>query len=249
MNDAPTTSGCDPARPTYLVTGSAGTLGQAIVQAFADRDWHVLAGWHTTPPVWALPQVSPVALDISSAQAVERAYTEVATRYDRLDGIVHAAGIARDIGIARMTVEDWDQVLKVNLTGTLRCTRAFLPLLQKSGGGHIVHLGSFSAKTGRSGQTNYTTAKAALAGMTEALAAELGPDNIRVNTVLPGFIESAMTQHLHADSVEQQRARHVLGRFTTVQEIARFLVFLVESQHISGQTFQLDSRLTAVISP
>jgi len=144
----------------------------------------------------------------------------------------------------RASESDWDTVLDIHLNGAARCLRSVLPSMLRHGGGSIIAIGSFAALSGPVGQTNYAAAKAALIGLTQSIAREYGSKNVRANVVLPGFLETRMTQALPPEIRERARAAHALGRFTTPEESARFIAFLATCPHISGQVFNLDSRIS-----
>ena len=133
----------------------------------------------------------------------------------------------------------------VNLDGAFRCCRAALKLMVKQRAGHIVNIGSFSALSGPVGQANYASAKAGLIGLTQSLALEYGNRNVRCNCVLPGFLETKMTRGVLEKHRPQVLAAHSLGRLNTPADAARFIVQLDGFAHVSGQVFQLDSRVRA----
>ena len=165
-------SGPPPCGRVVVVTGGNGTLGSALAWAFAAAGDEVRAPGRNE-------------LDVASPEGVEAWFRAL----PRCDVLVNNAGIVRDRALARMTEAEWDEVLQTNLRGAMRCSRAVLPLMLRHGGGHIVQIGSFSALSGPAGQANYAAAKAALIGFGKSLALETGSRNIRVNTVLPGFLE------------------------------------------------------------
>jgi 3-oxoacyl-[acyl-carrier protein] reductase len=158
--------------------------------------------------------------------------------------LVCAAGVTRDVPLARMTEGDWDEVLAVNLHAAARCARTVLDGMLERQRGHIVFVSSFSALHPPAGQAAYAAAKAGLLGLTRSLARETGAANVRVNAVLPGFLETAMTRGVSSVRRDEVRAAHALGRFNTPAAVARFLrVLHDELPHTSGQVFQLDSRV------
>jgi 3-oxoacyl-[acyl-carrier protein] reductase len=212
-------------RPLVVITGGRGGLGRALAVEFAARGWQVAAPGRDR-------------LDVTDPAAVAAFFAPL----PRCDALVNNAGLTRDRLLARMSEADWDTVIETNLGGAARCIRAAQPLLAACGGS-VINIGSFAARAGAAGQANYTAAKAALTGLGQALAAELGPAGVRVNTVLPGFLETRMTAALPAAVVEKARAAHVLGRFNTAAAAARFIASLPDYDAISGQVFQLDSRL------
>lgn len=212
--------------PAAVITGGGGALAREIARVLRERGWRVLA-----PP--------RAELDVRDAAAA-RAWFAAAGPVRLL---VNNAGIKRDAAFARLAEADWDAVLDTCLRGAFLCAREAGALMAARGEGHIVNIGSFTARRGVAGQAAYGAAKAALAGFTQSLAAELGPAGVRVNLVLPGWLETPFTADVPAAAVEAARREHVLGRFNTVADAARFIAFLDEMRAVSGQTFQLDSRL------
>jgi 3-oxoacyl-[acyl-carrier protein] reductase len=217
------------ARPVALITGGAGDLAQALCLELEGQGWLVHAPTHAQMDV----------TDKTQVQCVIGAL-------DRLDLLIHNAGITRDALMFKMSETDFHYVLAVHLKGAFLTAQAALKLMVKQRAGHIISIGSYSALSGPSGQTNYAAAKAGIIGLTQSLAAEYGPRGIRANCVLPGFLETRMTQPLLADEVQRSRilADHSLGRLNTAQDTARFIAFLHGLPAISGQVFQLDSRIT-----
>lgn len=177
-------------------------------------------------------------LDVRSAESV----ADYFAGFDRIDVLVNNAGIAGDGLVLRLDESAWDSVLDTNLKGAFLCSRAAAKPMIRRREGHILQLGSFAAIRPSSGQAAYAASKAALVGLTKSLARELGPRNVRVNCVLPGFLETRMTAGLSAEAKSTALSRHVLGRFNTVSEAARGIRLLSSLAHVSGQVFQLDSR-------
>lgn len=218
------------APPVALITGGAGDLAMAVKTELERQGWQVHAP-------------DRLELDVTDKASVERAFAPL----PQLDLLVHAAGITRDALMLKMSEEDFSQVLEVNLKGAFLCSQAALKIMLPQRRGQLVHIGSFSALDGPAGQANYAAAKAGLIGLTQSLAAEYGPRGIRANCVLPGFLDTKMTRHLLQDEAHARNilATHALGRLNTVQDAARFIAFLDSLPHVSGQVFQLDSRLHA----
>jgi 3-oxoacyl-[acyl-carrier protein] reductase len=152
--------------------------------------------------------------------------------------------MVRDAPLARTTESAWEEVFAVNFTGALNCARAALPGMLERKSGHIIFFSSFSALHPPVGQVAYATAKAALLGLTVDLASTHGRAGVRVNAILPGFMESRMTASVSAQRLATIRADHLLGRFNGALEVAKFIRHLHHDlPHTSGQIFQLDSRL------
>jgi len=209
-----------------VITGGAGGLGRALATAFADAGHEVLAPGRDE-------------LDVADAAAVKEYFK------GREPGLLICnAGITRDALLGKLSGEDWDEVMRVNLRGAALCAAAGSRGMVRARAGHIVFISSHSAIHPPAGQTAYAAAKAGLIGLTMSLAKELGPAGVRVNAVLPGFLETRMTAGLSEERKEQVRREHVLGRFNTAEAVGEFLVALhVRMPHTSGQVFRLDSRV------
>ncbi|HEY8962599.1 MAG TPA: SDR family NAD(P)-dependent oxidoreductase, partial [Luteolibacter sp.] len=178
-------------------------------------------------------------LDVTDSDAVKAYLAGL-----EIELLVCAAGITRDAPLAKLSESAWDETLAVNLHAAARCARGVLKGMSRRKSGHIVFVSSFSALHPPAGQTAYAAAKAGLIGLAKSLAREAGPANVRVNVVLPGFLETRMTAGLSSERRDQVLADHVLGRFNTPEAVARFLYALHENlPHTSGQVFQLDSRV------
>jgi 3-oxoacyl-[acyl-carrier protein] reductase len=141
-----------------------------------------------------------------------------------------------------MTEEAWNDVIDTNLKGAFLCSQAAYRLMRSGGGGHILQIGSFSSMRPPVGQAAYAAAKAGLIGLTQSLAAEWGADNIRVNCLLPGFLETRMTAGLAEDVVASALRSHALGRFNSLEAVGRLVFELQAQEHVSGQILQSDSR-------
>ncbi len=215
-------------KPVALITGGEGDLARSV------RAELEAAGFEVSAPGRA-------ELDVTSKASV----TSFFAGLKPLDLLVNNAGLCRDAAMVKMSEHDFDRVLDVNLKGAFLVSQAAVKLMAKQRRGHIVNVGSYSALSGPRGQANYAAAKAGLIGLTHSLAQEYGARNVRVNCVLPGFLETKMTRHLLEDAVfrEGLMNAHALGRLNTPQDAARFIAFLHTMESISGQVFQLDSRV------
>jgi NAD(P)-dependent dehydrogenase (short-subunit alcohol dehydrogenase family) len=165
------------------------------------------------------------------------------SRMERLDVLIANAGLTRDGAVTGLKDESFSDVMETNLRGAFFCARAALKLMIAQRSGHILFIGSRAARRGTAGQSIYAAAKAGLVGLAQSLAREYGARNVRCNVVLPGFLETPMTEPLVSARREEIRNEHALGRFNTVESAARFIAFLAELDHVSGQVFTLDSRL------
>jgi NAD(P)-dependent dehydrogenase (short-subunit alcohol dehydrogenase family) len=232
-----------PAKPVVLITGAGGGLGQGFVREFAAQGWRVAAAYHLTNPHTGTDQVWPVQLDVTNRAQVGEVLRQALNRWGRIDVLVNNAGVIADHLLWQLTEADWDRVLAVNLRGAFFCSQTVARIMAEQGGGQIISIASFSARSGQRGQANYAAAKAGLIGLTESLAKELGPRNVRANAILPGVLPTPMTAHLGEATMAQFAASNALGRINSVTEAARFVVFLATMENVSGQVFQLDSRM------
>jgi len=209
-----------------LITGGAGDLAVELRSQLLAAGYEVKAPGHTE-------------LDVTDVEAVE-GYIK---KCDRVDLLINNAGLAADRPIHRMSEAEWDEVVSANVKGAFFCAKNVLRKMLKQRSGHVINIGSYSAFRPPLGQANYASAKAALLGLTQSLAAESGSRGVRVNCVLPGFLETRMTAKMSEEAIGQKREDHSLGCFNTVKDAARFMVFLDSMEAVSGQVFQLDSRL------
>jgi 3-oxoacyl-[acyl-carrier protein] reductase len=232
-----------PSQRVVLITGAAGGLGRGLVEAFARDGWRVAAGWHRTAPPSETDSVWPVPLDVTDRAQARKAAADVVTRWGRLDALVNNAGVTADQLLVQTREADWDRVLDVNLKGAFLCSQAVIRQMLHQRDGHIINIASFAGRVGARGQAAYAAAKAGLIGLTDALAKEVGSRNVRVNAVLPGVLPTPMTANLSKDALDQFAAANALGRLNSIEEVARFIVFLASLQNVSGQLFQLDSRI------
>lgn len=177
-------------------------------------------------------------LDVRSTASVENFFDAV----ESLDVLINNAGITDNRILQRLESNEWDDVIDTNLKGAHLCSQAAALKMMRRRSGHIVNVGSYAALHPSIGQSAYAASKAGLIGLTKSYAREFGSRNIRVNCVLPGFLETRMTADLSDEVRAAALERHVLKRFNTTEEAAAFIHYLTTSAHISGQVFQLDSR-------
>lgn len=217
-------------RRIAVITGGEGELAGALASELESLEYHVLRPGRET-------------LDVRSPEQISDYFVGL----PRLDLLINNAGCRHDGLIAKMEENEWENVISTNLDGAFRCSRAAFSRMSEAGGGHILNIGSHSAITGPAGQANYSASKAGLIGLTQSLAKEFGPHNIRVNCVLPGWLETKFSADVSLAAREAALASHVLGRFNTVSEAARAMAFLDTLPHLSGQVISLDNRIIPVL--
>jgi len=234
-----------------VVTGSGRGIGRAIALKLAEVGATVVVNdIGDVKPVEAVAQEIKamgrqslaVLADVSSASDVARLVEETMAAYGRIDILVNNAGIARDQLLLRMSEEDWDKVLDVDLKSVFLCTKAVLRPMVKQRWGRIISIASIVGIVGNKGQANYASAKAGVIGFTRTIAKEVASHSITVNALAPGFIDTEMTQRLK-EEWKQELQRHIpLGCFGSPRDVAEAVAFLAsdEAGYITGQVLNVD---------
>jgi len=183
-----------------------------------------------------------VKMDVADADQVKAGFKQVIEKFGRLDILVNNAAITRDGLSMRMKQDDWEAVLKTNLTGAHLCIQQALATMMRARAGRIINISSVVAQSGNAGQANYVAAKAGLIGLTKAVAMEIASRNITVNAVAPGFIETPMTDVLPDKVKEELKTRIPLGRMGSAREVAAAIVFLAsdEAGYITGHVLNVN---------
>jgi NAD(P)-dependent dehydrogenase (short-subunit alcohol dehydrogenase family) len=239
-----------------LVTGAARGLGLAAATRFLDDGWHVamldILGDTLRPAVKALDRAeATLALeaDVSDPAAVQDAVQQAHRQFGRIDALVNNAGIAVFKPMLDVTLEEWQRVLAVNLTGPFLMTQAVAPIMRDQGGGTIVNITSISGLRASTLRVAYGTSKAGLAHLTKQQAAELAQYGIRVNAVAPGPVDTAMAKAVHTAEIRADYHDHIpLNRYGLESELANAICFLCSDQasYITGQVLAVDGGFDAV---
>jgi 3-oxoacyl-[acyl-carrier protein] reductase len=233
-----------------IITGAAQGIGRTIAEFLADQGsdivlFDVLDGEAVAASLRDRGVRSAFfKVDVTDLAAVEQAVGAVVKEFGGIDNLVNNAGITRDKLLLRMTEEEWDQVVRVNLKGVFACTKAVLRHMLKKGGS-IVNVSSIAGLMGNAGQANYAATKAGLVGFTKSVAREYGERNIRVNAVAPGFIVTQMTHVLDESWKEKTVGMIPLRRAGEALDVARVVYFLLSdySAYVTGETINVSGGL------
>lgn len=237
-----------------VITGGAAGIGRAAVEKFA-REGAAVA-------IWDVNEVQGKELELillhegfaakftrvntAKYDEVEAATKAVIAQFGRIDILVNNAGITRDASLQKMTAENWQQVLDVNLTGVFNCTKAVTPGMIAQNSGVIINTSSIVGLYGNYGQSNYAATKSGVIGLTKTWARELGKNNIRVNAVAPGFIATDMINTIPEKVITSMQEKVPLRRLGTPEDVANLYAFLAsdEAAFISGTVISVDGGLT-----
>ncbi len=234
-----------------VVTGGRRTIGRAIAETLAGRGANVMIGdcaedetQSTASQIAAATGQRVIAgcVDVANSASAKEFIDHAIAEFGRVDILVNNAGITRDGLLVRMSDEDWDNVLDVNLKGAFNCCKAVARPMMKQRYGRIVNITSVVGLAGNAGQANYSASKAGLIGLTKTLAKELGSRNITVNAVAPGFITTVLTDVLPQELKDTAIKMTPLGRTGTPDDIARAVAFLAsdDAAFITGQILSVD---------
>ncbi|MHB1327517.1 MAG: SDR family NAD(P)-dependent oxidoreductase [Gemmatimonadales bacterium] len=245
---------------TVVITGGATGLGRAVAIEFARRGCNVafcfvnLSGrdvresalfTETTLAAMGV-RVFADSCDVRDRRQVVRFVEAVRERFGAVHFLINNAGIARDGALWRLGEDDWNDVIQTNLIGANNCLAVLAPVFRAQHFGKVVNISSHQATRPGFGVTSYAASKSGLEGLTRAAAVELGPSNVNVNAVAPGFVRTERLQSLPPEVLERARSSTVLGRLADPADIAHVVVFLCseEARHVTGQIIQVDGGLS-----
>jgi 3-oxoacyl-[acyl-carrier protein] reductase len=233
-----------------LVTGASQGIGWDIAQALVVAGAKVAVAARSEEKLALLVgeietaggEAIAIKMDVADAEQVKAGFKRVIDKFGRLDILVNNAAITRDGLAVRMKADDWDAVIRTNLTGAHVCIQQALGTMMRARAGRIINVSSVVAQMGNAGQANYVAAKAGLIGLTKAIAMEIASRNITVNAVAPGFIETPMTDVLGDKVKEELKARIPLGRLGVPRDVAASIVFLAsdEAAYITGHVLDVN---------
>lgn len=226
-----------------VVTGGAKGIGEAISRLFALEGATVIAA-DMGKLKYELDGVIGYELNVTDVAGVQKFFDEIVNRFGRIDILVNNAGITRDAMTRKMTDEQWDLVINVNLKGVFNLTRLIGPHMEEMGGGSIINIASIVGEYGNIGQANYSASKAGVIGMTKTWAKEFARKGVpvRVNSIAPGYIMTDMMKTVPADLLEKFAKMTMLGRLGQPEEIAKATLFLAsdDSTYITGHNLSVN---------
>ncbi|MEZ4912223.1 MAG: 3-oxoacyl-[acyl-carrier-protein] reductase [Saprospiraceae bacterium] len=237
-----------------IVTGGSAGLGKATMMKFA-QEGAIVINWdiNTERGEALVAELSELGVktefyqvNTSDKVSVQSAADEVIKNFGRIDILVNNAGITRDATLLKMSDEQWQQVIDINLSGVYNCTRVIAPYMVQNGFGRIISISSVVGLYGNFGQTNYAAAKAGVIAMTQTWAKELGRKGVHANAVAPGFIHTEILNAMPEDVLEKMRSKVPLQRLGTPEDIANVNAFLASSaaDYINGATISVDGGIT-----
>lgn len=238
-------------KKTALITGATRGIGKQIAITLAQAGYDIAINYRKEneelkSTKQEIEQTGAKCLtlqgDVSNYEDCERISKQIIEEYGKIDVLVNNAGITKDTLLMRMKKEDFEDVINVNLVGTFNMTKNIIPYMMKNRNGRIINISSVVGVSGNAGQANYAASKAGIIGFTKSLAKEVGSRNILVNSIAPGFIQTAMTDVLKEEIKEEISKTIPLKRMGEAQDVANVVKFLAseESSYITGQVIHVD---------
>ena len=230
-----------------LVTGANGGIGSATALKLGMNGFKVILNYHVNKDnaveiasSLGVENTLLIEADITNIEAVNEMVSKTLEKFGRIDVLVNNAGITRDRTLVKMSKEEWDEVINVNLNGVFNVTKAVIGIMIEQGSGTIINISSIVGEIGNFGQTNYSASKAALIGFTKSLAKEVARKGIRVNAIAPGFVDTEMTRKIPENVKNKILEQMPMGRFATPEEVADAVLFLCNASYITGTVIDVN---------
>ncbi len=225
-----------------LVTGGSRGIGKAIVYKFAQNEYNVILNYNTSETAAieianAFPNVTMCKADVSNREEVSEMFSFIKNKFGHIDILINNAGVSSTGLFQDVTLEEWNRLMGVNLNGVFNCTQEALPEMIARKSGKIINISSVWGMVGASNEVAYSTSKAAVIGMTKALAKEVGPSNICVNCIAPGIIMTDMVSDYTLEEFDEITSQIPLGKIGSTTDIASLALFLAsnDANYITGQ--------------
>jgi 3-oxoacyl-[acyl-carrier protein] reductase len=235
-----------------IITGAGSGIGKETSLLFAREgakivvaDMNERAGEETVEEIKKNGEGFFIKLDVSNREQAKQMVKTTLEKYGKIDVLINNAGIVQDAFLSKMTEEQWDKVINVNLKGVFNCSQAVVEVMMNQGNGIIINTSSIVGLNGNVGQVNYAATKAGLIGMTKTLAKELGKKGIRVNAVAPGFIATPMTSNVPEKILEMMKEKTPLRRLGVAKDVAYAYLYLAsdEANFVNGAVLCVDGGL------
>lgn len=232
---------------TVLVTGAAKGIGKAIATSFAKEGCNIILNYRSNISDDFITEIKsygveclPIQGDVSNFDKSKEIIEKAIEKFGSIDILVNNAGVTKDGLLMRMSEQDFDTVLNINLKGSFNMTRHVIKYMIKKRSGTIINISSIVGIIGNAGQVNYAASKAGIIGMTKSIAREVASRGITCNAIAPGFIQTDMTAALKEDVIKQMIAQIPMNKLGQVEDIAQTAVFLAKSQYITGQVINVN---------
>lgn len=241
-------------RQNVLIVGGSGGLGMELAKTFYEkRDRLALHYFRSGKKAKLLmnelghssesDDAFTCQADLRQAHSVDTLFNLIKKRWSHLDVLIHSGGLNEDALFSKISETDWNETVKINLTGVFLCMKLAAGWMMAQKKGHIINIASRSGMTGRIGQASYAASKAGVIGLTKAASLEWGMDQIQVNAVLPGYLPTPMGLKLSLRHQQKIVLENSLHKSSSLKEVAQFIFNLSRMENVSGQVFNLDSRL------
>lgn len=234
---------------TVIVTGGSRGIGAAIVKELAKENYNIVLNYNNSEEAAKQIQkeleeqnikIEIFKADVSKREEVKELVKFALDKFRSIDVLINNAGIDQIKPFMDITDEDWNNIMQVNLNSVFYCSQEVLENMIHNKKGCIINISSIWGKIGASCEVHYSASKAAIDGLTKALAKEMGPSNIRVNSVAPGIIETEMNKDLSKEDLEEILSQIPLGRIAKPEEIAKSIKWLIEDEYVTGQVISVD---------
>ena len=234
---------------TVIVTGGSRGIGAAIVKELAKQGFNVVLNYNNSEQAAKQIQkelkeqnirIEIFKADVSKREEIRKLVNFTLDRYTNIDVLINNAGIDQIKPFMDITDEDWNKLMQVNLNSVFYCSQEVLENMIHNKKGCIINISSIWGRVGASCEVHYSASKAAIDGLTKALAKEMGPSNIRVNSIAPGIIETDMNKDLSTEDLEEITNQIPLGRIAKPEEIVKSIKWLIEDEYVTGQIISVD---------
>lgn len=234
---------------TVIVTGGSRGIGAAIVKELAKESYNIVLNYNNSEEAAKKIQkeleeqnikIEIFKADVSKREEVKELIKFTLEKYKNIDVLINNAGIDQIKPFMDITDEEWNKIMQVNLNSVFYCCQEVLENMIHNKKGCIINISSIWGKIGASCEVHYSASKAAIDGLTKALAKEMGPSNIRVNSIAPGIIETEMNKDLSKEDLEEIINQIPLGRIAKPEEIAKSIKWLIEDEYVTGQVISID---------